>query len=156
MKVSVGVPWPLMTAPFEIATPSFLHEYVKPAPVALTLIVRVPLPEQSTAGAMGCVWITGDASTVKATAGLDVIGGVHVPVMTTSNVAPLSVRGALVIVKVAVFVPAYTPSSVRLLPFLRHWYVNPAPVAVTLMVRTPLPSHTAAGATGCAVIAGGA
>ena len=32
--------------------------------------------------------------------------------------------------------------------------MSPAPVAVTLIVLVPLPAHTAAGATGCTVIAG--
>ena len=44
----------------------------------------------------------GNAFTVNATAGLDVTGDEHVPLTTTSNVAPFSDTPGLVIVKVEV------------------------------------------------------
>ena len=43
---------------------------------------------------------------------------------TTSYVAPLSLRGTLLAVKLGVFAPEIFPPLERLPPFLRHWYVK--------------------------------
>ena len=56
-----------MAPPLLTATPALLHEYVKPVPVAPTLKVCVPLPEQVAAGAKGWELIAGRAFTVTAT-----------------------------------------------------------------------------------------
>ena len=72
-----------MTPPLTTAVPPFLHEYVNPAPVAVTLILGVPVPEQTAAGAVGCTVIAGALLTVTVTA-LEVAAGKHVPLTTTS------------------------------------------------------------------------
>ena len=90
--------------------------------------------------------IAGEVFTVKATA-LEVTGGVHVPLTTTSKFPAIPAAG-FVIVIVELVTLLYGAVFVRSIPFLRHWYVRPAPVAVTLIVLVPLPAQTAAGATG--------
>ena len=55
-----------MTPPLTTAVPPFLHEYVNPAPVAVTLILGVPVPEHTAAGAVGCTVIAGALLTVTA------------------------------------------------------------------------------------------
>ena len=51
--------------------------------MAVTLNVCVPVPEQLTAGAIGCVVIAGQAFTVTVTA-FELTAGVQVPLTTTS------------------------------------------------------------------------
>jgi hypothetical protein len=98
--------------------PFLLHWYVRPDPVAVTLMVTVPLPAQTADGATGCKVITGEVLTVNATT-FDITGGVHVPDITTSKL-PASPKAGFVIVNVAVVTLLYGAVLVRLVPFLLH------------------------------------
>ena len=60
------------------ATPPLLHEYVKSVPVAVTLNVCVPVPEQVAVGAVGCVVISGAVFTITVTSNLVVLSQLFV------------------------------------------------------------------------------
>jgi hypothetical protein len=88
----------------------------------------------------------GKAFTVKTIGELGILG-VHVPLTSTSIIAPFSDAPGLIIDKVDVVTLLYGAVLKSGIPFFLHWYVT-ASVAVTLIVAVPLPAQNAAGAMG--------
>ena len=90
----------------------------------------------------------GTGFTTIAPVGLEVTEGEHVPETTTSNDAPFSDNAGLVIESEEVVTLLYVALLFKLMPFLRHWYVKPTPVAVTLIVAEPVPAQNTGGVAG--------
>jgi hypothetical protein len=108
---------------------------VSPAPVAVTLIVLVPLPAHTAVGATGCTVIDGGLFTVMFTV-LEVAG---LPVVHTALDVSMQITASPfmgVYVKVELLVPCG-------LPFTLHWYDGVVPSLVGVAVKvTDVPAQT--------------
>jgi hypothetical protein len=87
--------------PVPVKVPAPFERFNVHAPVAVTFMDNVALCPKHIV-VVPVIVEAGRGFTVNAAVGLEVIAQIPVPVTTTSNVAPFSVTGGLLIVKVVV------------------------------------------------------
>jgi hypothetical protein len=94
-------------------------------------------------GALGpLIAQAGEPLTVNATASEVWAAHGAVPLTTTSQLEALSPVVKFVRLNVALVAPLIEPPLLTFVPFSRHWYVNPLPVAETLNPAVPGVAHT--------------
>jgi hypothetical protein len=142
LKINVALVAPPIEPP--LLTPELFlrHWYVSPLPVAATVNEAVPGVVHTVCDVgwlvMETAWLT------VSTAAEDVwLEHPAAPLTTTDQLEPLSLVARLLRFSVALVAPLIVPLSLTPELFLRHWYVSPLPVAVTLNEAVPDVVHAA-------------